>query len=94
MSPDNIPLEIEADISALTLDNRISIGDLTLPAGATTLVPENISVAAAVISRVAQTVAEEDELEAAEGEEGEEGEGSEGEGGADAEGSGADAENE
>jgi large subunit ribosomal protein L25 len=73
VSPESIPLSIEADLSALTLDDRISVGDLNLPEGSTTVIPDNISVAAAVISRAAKVAA--DEEEELEGEEGEEAEG-------------------
>ncbi len=86
VSPDSIPLALEADLSSLTLDNRISVGDLNLPEGSTSLIPENISVAAAVISRAAKMAAEEEELEGEEGE-GEEGDES-GDDGGDAEDSG------
>ncbi len=90
VAPDNIPLAIEVDMAALTLDNRISVGDLNLPDGASTPVPENISVAAAVIPRSVLVAEEEDEeLEGEEGEETEEG-AEEGEGG-DAEASDGDA---
>ena len=86
VSPESIPLALEADLSALTLENRISVGDLNLPEGSTSLIPENISVAAAVISRAAKMAAEEEELE---GEEGEAVEGDEsGDDGGDAEDSG------
>ena len=88
VAPNNIPLAIEVDLAELTFDSRISVGDLNLPEGATTEIPENISVAAAVLSRAAAMADEEEE---AEGEEGEEGEGEEGEGEGDAEGSDDDA---
>jgi len=70
VSPSNIPLAIEADLDSLTMDSRISVGDLNLPEGATTPIPDNISVAAAVISRAAKMLAEEEEMEGEEGEEG------------------------
>lgn len=81
---DSIPLAIEADISNLTLDDRIAVGDLKLPEGATTQLPAEISVAAPVISRAAAIL---DELEA----EGEEGEGGDTEAGEDGEGGDAEA---
>lgn len=74
---DSIPLAIEADVTGLTLDDRIAVGDLDLPPGATTSVPPEISVAAPVVSRAAALM-DELEAEAAEGEEAEEGEGGEG----------------
>ncbi len=75
--PNNIPLAIEVDMADLTFENRVSVGDLKLPDGASTPVSEDISVAAVVVPRSALAAAEEDELE------GEEGEGAEGEEGAD-----------
>ncbi len=75
--PNNIPLAIEVDMADLTFENRVSVGDLKLPDGASTPVSEDISVAAVVVPRSALAAAEEDELE------GEEGEGVEGEEGAD-----------
>jgi len=83
VSPIDIPMVVEADLSALTMDSRISVGDLVLPPGSTTLLSENISVAAAVISRAAKMAAEEDELEAEEGEESAEGDEEGAEGGSD-----------
>jgi len=87
VSPDSIPLSIEADLSQLTLDSRISVADLNLPEGSTSMISEDISVAAAVISRAAKMATEEEELE---GEEGEESEGGESEGGDDAAGDSGD----
>ena len=54
-----IPNEIQADIAGLTLDGRISVGDLTLPAGVTTLVEDEVAVASPVLSRAAK-VADDD----------------------------------
>ena len=79
VAPNNIPMAIEVDLAELTLDSRISVGDLKLPDGASTPVPENISVASAVVTRAA-LVDDEEELEGEEGEDAE-GEGEEGEGG-------------
>ncbi|MDH5520565.1 MAG: 50S ribosomal protein L25 [Acidimicrobiia bacterium] len=85
--PNNIPLAIEVDMADLTFDNRISVGDLKLPDGASTPAAEDISVAAVVVPRSVLLAAGEDELEGEEGE-GEEGEeGAEGEGDGDAEAS-------
>ncbi len=81
VAPNNIPSAIEVDLADLTFDSRISVGDLKLPDGASTPVPENISVAAAVVSRAALVAEEEEDLEGEEGEEGEEGAEGEGEGG-------------
>jgi large subunit ribosomal protein L25 len=77
VSPENIPSEIEVDISALTLDSRIAVGDLTLPEGVVTAVPEEISVVTPVISRASKMgLDDDDELdeEGVEGEAGAEGE--------------------
>ncbi len=59
--PGNIPLAIEADMSMMSLDRRISVADLNLPAGATTSVPDEISIAAPVIPRAVLQATEEDE---------------------------------
>jgi large subunit ribosomal protein L25 len=80
VSPMNIPSAIEADISAMTLDSRIAIGDLNFPDGVTTALAEDIAVVSPVISRAAKMGLEEEGDELLEGEEGAEGddEGSEG----------------
>ncbi|MDH3683036.1 MAG: 50S ribosomal protein L25 [Acidimicrobiia bacterium] len=81
VSPMNIPSVIDVDISAMTLDTRISIGDLNLPEGVTTSLAEEISVVSPVVSRAAKIgLGDELEDELAEGEEGLEGEDAEGEG--------------
>lgn len=70
--PDAIPEVIEADISIMTLERRLAVGDIELPDGVTSLVPDNISVVAPVIPRAAKVGAgAEDEF--GEDEEGEEG---------------------
>lgn len=51
VAPSNIPAAIEADMSIMSLDRRIAVADLNLPSGATTRVPEEISIAAPVIPR-------------------------------------------
>lgn len=87
VSPLRIPEVIEADISTMTLDTRISVGDLNLPEGVTSAVPDDISVVAPVVSRAAKMLEEAEALEA-EGLEGEEGaEGGESEGDDSADGS-------
>ncbi len=83
VSPINIPDVIEVDVTDLEMESRISIGDLSLPAGVTTAVPEEISLITTSYPRVEAVV------EAEEGE-GLEGEGVEGEEG-DAEGGDAEA---
>ena len=79
VSPLNIPSEIEADLSMLTLDRRIAVSDLVFPEGVVTTVPGEISVVTPVISRAAKLGDEldEDELgeEGVEGEDGGDGEG-------------------
>ncbi len=77
--PTSIPLALEADVSLMTLDRRLSVGDLNLPEGVTALVDDNISVAAPVIHR-AVDLGEPAEAAAGEegGTEGEEGEAAEG----------------
>ena len=81
VSPLRIPQELTADISEMTLDSRIAVGDLDLPEGVTTLVPDEISVVAPVISRAAKMGLEEEGDELVEGEEGtQDGEGGEGDG--------------
>jgi large subunit ribosomal protein L25 len=49
--PSRIPPEIEADISIMTLDRRIGVGDLVLPDGVTTTMADDVSVATPVVSR-------------------------------------------
>ena len=63
VSPLNIPAEIEVDVSDMTLDARIGVGDLNLPDGVTTAVTEDVSVVSPVISRAAKMGLDEDELE-------------------------------
>ena len=81
VSPMSIPSAIDVDISSMTLDSRIAVGDLNMPSGVTTTLAEDIAVVSPVISRAAKMAEEDDEAAAAllEGEEGSE-EGSEGEG--------------
>ncbi len=64
-TPRAIPTAIRADISRLTLDSRLAIGDLKLPEGVTTLANDRITVAAPVgtrASRMGLEVGEEEEL--------------------------------
>ena len=75
VSPMNIPSSIEADISSMTLDSRIAIGDLNFPDGVTTALAEDIAVVSPVISRAAKMGLEEEGDELLEGEEGAEGAG-------------------
>ena len=87
--PRAIPAVIEADISHLTMDTRLAVGDLELPEGVASLIAPNITVAAPVETRISKTDLGEEE-EGLEGEEGDDGEGAEGEGGGDAEASDGD----
>ncbi|MGF1598988.1 MAG: 50S ribosomal protein L25 [Acidimicrobiales bacterium] len=61
VSPMNIPDEIEVDITGLTLDDRISIGDLRLPPGVTAIAAEEISVVSPTLTRAAKMVGEDGE---------------------------------
>ena len=85
VSPDAIPNEIVADLGMLTLDRRITVGDLDLPEGVSTAVAEEISVVSPVLSRAAKVGADlDDEFEDGEGEGEAEAADGEGEGGDDA----------
>ncbi len=57
-TPRLIPISIRADISKLTLDSRLAIGDLKLPAGVTTMANDRITVAAPVGTRASRMGAE------------------------------------
>ncbi len=78
VKPSQIPVSIDADISGMTIEHRLSLGELKLPEGVTTRVGDNITVAAPVATRISKTAEEEEAeleaeaLEAAEGEDGEE----------------------
>ncbi|MDP6976629.1 MAG: 50S ribosomal protein L25 [Acidimicrobiales bacterium] len=85
-APDNIPTEIELDVSALTIGDSLRVADHVLPAGVTTEVDPEDAVAVAMITRstLEQLAAEEAAAEeaaaaeaAAEGVEGEDGEATE-----------------
>ena len=85
-APDNIPTEIELDVSALTIGDSLRVADLVQPAGVTTDVDPEDAVAVAMITRstLEQLAAEEAAAEeaaaaeaAAEGVEGEDGEATE-----------------
>jgi large subunit ribosomal protein L25 len=81
-TPAHIPSSIEVDITGLTVGTGIRVGDLELPSGVSTEVPEDDIVVVASVSRVAAEMAE---VEAAEAE------AAEGAGPAGAEGAGAEA---
>lgn len=54
VSPLDIPSEIEADVSQMDMDTRVSVGDLNLPSGVSTAVAEDISVVIPVSSRASK----------------------------------------
>lgn len=65
--PAEIPDEIEVDISEMTLGDAIKVSDLALPAGVTTLVDPEDSVAVSLVTRsTREAMAAEDAAEAAE----------------------------
>ncbi len=67
--PENIPVEIVADISALDLNEGLTIADLELPESAEMMIPLDTTVVVVQTAKI-----EEEETEEEEGEEGEEGE--------------------
>jgi large subunit ribosomal protein L25 len=86
-APDSIPNELEIDISDLVIGDSKRVGDIALPAGVTTDVDVEETVAVGMITRstleamAADEAAEEEAAEGAEasdGEDGEDGEGGEG----------------
>ncbi|MDP6287737.1 MAG: 50S ribosomal protein L25 [Acidimicrobiales bacterium] len=86
-APDSIPNELEIDISDLVIGDSKRVGDIALPAGVTTDVDVEETVAVGMITRstleamAADEAAEEEAAEGAEasdGEDGQDGEGGEG----------------
>lgn len=71
VSPVDIPAVIEADMSIMSLDRRIAVSDLNLPSGASTRVPDEISIAAPVIPRAVLQTVDDDETEGEETTDGE-----------------------
>ncbi len=63
-SPSAIPKQIDADISSMTIDQRLALAHVNLPEGVTTKVGGNITVAAPVVPRGAKAL--DDEIAAAE----------------------------
>ncbi|MEM7273635.1 MAG: 50S ribosomal protein L25, partial [Actinomycetota bacterium] len=59
VAPDAIPEQIDGNLSIMTLDRRLAVGDLSFPASVTPMTPENISVVAPVIPRSAKVAANE-----------------------------------
>ncbi len=78
VDPKKVPNQIEVDVTNLSLDSRIALGDIDLPDGVSTKVSDRITIAAPVVPRGLKSLDEEaEELEGEEGEEGEEGDGEE-----------------
>jgi len=71
--PQDIPTEIEADVSALQIGDQVRLTDLSLPPGVTPTIEPDALIAQVVAPRVAEEAAEAAEGEAVEGAEGEEG---------------------
>ncbi len=63
--PDNIPDEIEVDISEMRLDKALLVKDLVLPEGAECLVDPQQAVVTAELTRASVTETEEEEAAAA-----------------------------
>jgi large subunit ribosomal protein L25 len=74
-TPRNIPNEIVIDITDMTMDTVITLGDIQLPAGVTPVAEPDMAVVTVLITRAEEL----EEPAAAEGEEGEAGEPGEGE---------------
>lgn len=87
-SPSAIPDQIDADVSNMTIDRRLALGEVTMPPGVSTKVGGNITIAAPVVPRGAKALEEEEAAAAAlleaEGAEGAEGAAPEGDGDGDA----------
>ncbi len=62
-NPYNIPNQIDADVTPMTLDRRLALGDLSFGEGVTTKVGMNITVAAPVVPRGLKSDEEEAELD-------------------------------
>jgi len=79
-APDSIPNELEVDISGLTIGDSLRVADIVLPAGVTTDVDPEETVAVGMITRsTLEAMAADEAAEAAEAaEEGEDGEATEG----------------
>jgi large subunit ribosomal protein L25 len=77
-TPRTIPDEIVIDVSEMTMDTTITLGEIELPAGVTAIADPELPVVTVLTMRT--PVLDEEEA-AAEAAEGEEGEGEEGEGG-------------
>lgn len=66
--PDRIPDEIVVDVSRMTPETRVAVGDVELPEGVTPMMSDNITIAAPVVTRAALMAIAEDEAEEAEAE--------------------------
>jgi large subunit ribosomal protein L25 len=67
-TPRNIPNEIVIDVTDMTMDTVITLGDITLPAGVTAVADPDMAVVTVLVTRAEELEAL--EPEAAEGEEG------------------------
>lgn len=65
-NPNLIPAVIDVDVSHLTPENRVSVGDVNLPDGVNPLMDDRITIAAPVVTRASKMADEEDELAEAE----------------------------
>jgi len=79
-TPRNIPDEIVVDVTDMTMETTITIGDLPMPAGVTAIGEEDWAVVTVLTMRT-PVLDEEDAAAEAEAAEGEEGEGGDAEGG-------------
>ena len=71
VDPKKVPDAIDVDVTNLSLDARIALGDIDLPDGVSTKVSDRITIAAPVVPRGLKSAEEEAEDELLEGEEGE-----------------------
>lgn len=69
VSPTSIPESIEVDVSELDMDDRISIGDLVLPPGVVSSVPEDISIITTALPAAERAEEAEEGIEGEAGEE-------------------------
>ena len=70
VDPKKVPNQIEVDVTNLSLDSRVALGDIDLPDGVSTKVSDRITIAAPVVPRGLKSL-EDEEAELLEGEEGE-----------------------
>lgn len=69
VDPKKVPNQIEVDVTNLSLDSRIALGDIDLPDGVSTKVSDRITIAAPVVPRGLKSLEEEEEeLEGEDGE--------------------------